>query len=95
MSGGREASDRGGVRRPSQLAQVVGSILVALAIAAIAVAVVTAHFGSTPVAELEAREERIDARLDAREEREESREDARQERQEAAEERGGDSGGPG
>jgi len=78
VSDGRE------FRRPPQLAQVVGSILVALAIAAIAVAVVTAHFGSTPVAELEAREERIDARLDAREER-----------QEAAEERGGGNSGPG
>jgi len=75
VSNGRE------FRRPPQLAQVVGSILVALAIAAIAVAVVTAHFGSTPVAELEAREERIDARLDAREEREEAREEAGEERQ--------------
>jgi hypothetical protein len=35
-------------RRPPQLVQVLGSILVALAIAAIAIAVVTAHFGSTP-----------------------------------------------
>ena len=36
------------MRRPSQLAQIAGSILVALAIAAIAIAVVTAHFGPTP-----------------------------------------------
>lgn len=86
MSDGRE------FRRPPQLAQVVGSILVALAIAAIAVAVVTAHFGSTPVAELEAREERIDARLDAREERQKAREDAREKRAEAAEEGGGNHG---
>jgi uncharacterized membrane protein len=87
VSDGRETSGkRGGFRRPSQLAQVVGSILFALAIAAIAVAVVTAQFGSTPVAELEAREERIDARIDAREERQQAREDAREERQEAAEE---------
>jgi hypothetical protein len=32
----------------SQLAQIAGSILVALAIAAIAIAVVSAHFGPTP-----------------------------------------------
>jgi hypothetical protein len=36
------------MRRPPQLAQVIGSVLVALAIAAIAIAVVTAHFGPTP-----------------------------------------------
>jgi hypothetical protein len=35
--------------RPSfQIVQILGSILVALAIAAIAIAVVTAHFGPTP-----------------------------------------------
>jgi hypothetical protein len=39
---------QGELRRPSHLAQLLGSILVALAIAAIAIAVVTAHFGSTP-----------------------------------------------
>ena len=92
MSDGRE------FRRPSQLAQVAGSILVALVIAAIAVAVVTAKFGSTPAAEIEAREERIDARLDAREEREKAREDARQEREKGAEdarEANGGNAGPG
>jgi hypothetical protein len=36
------------MRRPPQAAQVLGSLLVALAIAAIAIAVVTAHFGPTP-----------------------------------------------
>ena len=36
------------MRPPSQLTQIVGSLLVALAIAAVAVAVVTAHFGPTP-----------------------------------------------
>lgn len=81
----REPDERREFRRPPALAQIAGSILVALAIAAIAVAVVTAKFGSTPVAELEAREERIDARLDAREERQKAREDAREERLEAAE----------
>jgi hypothetical protein len=85
VSDGRPEDAKGGrgLRRPSQLAQIVGSILVALVIAAIAIAVVTAHFGSTPVAELEAREERIDAREDAREDREKAREDAREEREEA------------
>ncbi len=58
---------------PSQGKQILGSLLVALAIAAVAVAVVTVHFGPTSHAELEAREERIDQRLDAREERRESR----------------------
>jgi hypothetical protein len=36
------------MRRRSQVAQIAGSILVALVIAAIAIAVVTAHFGPTP-----------------------------------------------
>jgi hypothetical protein len=36
------------MRRPPQAVQLIGSLLVALAIAAIAIAVVTAHFGSTP-----------------------------------------------
>lgn len=73
MSGGRRGEAGGReFRRPPQLVQIVGSILVALAIAAIAVAVVTAHFGSTPALEIEAREERLEAREDAREEREEA-----------------------
>lgn len=44
---------------PSQMKQIAGSLLVALAIAAVAVAVVTAHFGPTSHAELEVQEERI------------------------------------
>lgn len=67
------------MRRPSQVAQIAGSILVALAIAALAIVVVTAHFGPTASAELEAREERVDQRLDAREERAKEREDRREE----------------
>ncbi|HXQ88836.1 MAG TPA: hypothetical protein VN733_04285 [Solirubrobacterales bacterium] len=66
------------MRPPSQMAQIVGSILVALAIAAVAVAVVTAHFGPTSTAKLEAREDVIDARVDAREERREAAEDRRE-----------------
>lgn len=68
------------MRPPSQGAQILGSLLVALAIAALAVAVVTAHFGPTSHAELEAREERIDQRLDAREERREAAEERREDR---------------
>lgn len=64
---------------PSQMIQIVSSLLVALAIAAVAVAVVTAHFGPTSHAALEAREDRIDARLDAREERREAAEERREE----------------
>lgn len=68
---------------PSEGKQILGSLLVALAIAAVAVTVVTAHFGPTSHAELEAREERIDMRADAREERREQREEAAEERREA------------
>lgn len=71
------------MRPPSQAIQILGSILVALAIAAIAIAVVTAHFGPTSHAELEAREERIDQRLDAREERLKQQQDAAEERRKA------------
>lgn len=66
------------MRPPSPMTQIVGSILVALAIAAIAIAVVTAHFGPTSTAKLEAREDAIDARIDAREERREAAEDRRE-----------------
>jgi len=74
------------MRRPPQAVQMVGSLLVALAIVAIAIWVVTDHFGPTSTAKLEAQEERLDQRIDAREELRKDREDAR-------EERGGDSGG--
>lgn len=61
---------------PSQMTQIVGSLLVALAIAAVAVAVVTAHFGPTSHAELEVQEERIEQREERAEAREERREEA-------------------
>jgi hypothetical protein len=76
-------SDPGGFRRPPATLQAIGSVLVALALVAIAIVVVTAKFGATPVAELEAREERVDAREDARKDREKARED----REKAAEDR--------
>lgn len=66
---------------PSQMTQIAGSLLVALAIAAVAVAVVTAHFGPTSHAELEGREERIEMREEAREERREAVEERREERE--------------
>ena len=66
------------MRPPSQGAQILGSLLVALAIAAVAVVVVTAHFGPTSHAELEVQEERIEMREEAREERREAREERRE-----------------
>lgn len=66
--------------------QIFGSLLVALVIAAVAVAVVTAHFGPTSAAELEAAEERRDARTEAIEERAEAREEAAEEARELREE---------
>jgi len=77
------------MRPPSQAAQIAGSLLVALAIAAVAIWIVTDHFGPTSTAKLEAREERLDQRIDAREELHKDREDAREEREEGS---GGNSG---
>jgi hypothetical protein len=62
-------------RRPPQAVQILGSVLAALAIVAIAIAIVTAHFGSTSSVRLEAREERLEERLELREERLEERRD--------------------
>jgi hypothetical protein len=63
------------MKRPSQAVQIFGSVLVALVIAAIAIAVVTAHFGPTSTAKLEAREDVLEEREDLVEEREEAREE--------------------
>lgn len=68
------------MRRPSQAVQILGSILVALVIVAVAIAVVTAHFGPTSTAELEAREDIVKERIDRREELREEREEAREDR---------------
>lgn len=65
--------------RRAEVMQIVGSLLAALAIAAVAIWAVTEHFGPTSTAKLEAREERIDQRLDAREDAQKAREDAREE----------------
>ena len=60
--------------------QMIGSLIVALAIVALAIVAVTARLGPTPIAKLNAieeradqREDRLDDRLDAREERLEER----------------------
>jgi hypothetical protein len=63
------------MQRPSQGVQLLGSLLAALAIAAVAIAVVTAHFGPTSSAERELQEERIEQREEAIEERRELREE--------------------
>ena len=64
----------------AQTRQMIGSLLVALAIVAVAVIAVTATLGPTSAAELEAREERLKQRQELREERLEQREDQRDER---------------
>jgi hypothetical protein len=68
------------MRRPPQAVQLLGSLLVAAAIVAIAIAVVTAHFGPTSTAELEVREERIELRQERLEELLEAREERRERR---------------
>jgi hypothetical protein len=62
--------------------QIIGSIVVALAIVAIAILISTAQFGTTSSAEIEAREDRADQQEALAEQRQE----AAEERQEAAEE---------
>lgn len=64
----------GGTRLP----QLVGSLLVALAIVAVAIVAVTAKLGPTSVAELEARQERLEQREEIVEERLERREEMRE-----------------
>jgi len=59
------------MQRPPQGVQLLGSLLAALAIAAVAVAVVTAKFGPTSSAERELQEQRIEQREEAIEERQE------------------------
>ena len=57
--------------------QLIGSLLAALAIVAVAVIVVTAHFGPTSSAELEIQEERLEQREERLELLEERLEDDR------------------
>jgi hypothetical protein len=59
----------------------IGSLLVAVAIVALAVGVVTAKLGPTSVAEREAREDLLKERQDLREERLKQRQELREERE--------------
>lgn len=63
-----------------QRRQLIGSLLVALAIVAIVILAVTARLGPTSIAEFDAREERREQRLEALEERAEERREAAEER---------------
>jgi bifunctional ADP-heptose synthase (sugar kinase/adenylyltransferase) len=63
------------MKRPPQGVQMLGSLLAALAIAAVAVAVVTAKLGPTSSAERELQEQRIEQREEAAEQRQELREE--------------------
>ena len=65
------------MREPSHARQMVGSLLVAAAVVAIVIVVVTLELGPTSVAELEAEEERRDARIERAEERRELQEERR------------------
>lgn len=71
----------------AQVRQLIGSLLVAAAIVAIAIVVVTAKLGPTSTAELDAQEDRLKQRIELREERLEQLEERREERGE----RGGNS----
>lgn len=71
--------------RRAQRRQMLGSLLVALAIVAVAIAVVTARLGPTSAAELDSREriekertDRLEERLKQREEQLEERRDQRE-----------------
>jgi type II secretory pathway pseudopilin PulG len=55
--------------------QLLGSVLVALAIMAIAIIAVTAKLGPTSAAEIDAREERLEERLEQQEEQREEQQD--------------------
>ena len=66
----------------AQNRQLIGSLLVALAIVAVAIAVVTAKFGPTSAAERELEEERLEQREELQEERLEQQEELREGRRE-------------
>jgi len=62
--------------------QLVGSLVAALLIVAIAIAIVTLKFGATSAAQQEALEERQEQRFEAEEERREAAEERREEARE-------------
>ena len=73
-----------GYTRRSDARQLLGSLLAAIVLIAVTIAIVTAKFGETPVAELEAREQALEQRSEQAEERLEAVEERREE---AAEQR--------
>jgi hypothetical protein len=75
---------RTGKAPPSERTQILGSLVAALVIAAIAIALVTAKLGPTSSAELEAAEDRRDQRIEAVEERAEAEEERRERLEERA-----------
>lgn len=60
--------------------QLIGSLIAAVLIVVVAIALVTLKFGATSAAEREALEERQEQRLEAEEERREAAEERREER---------------
>lgn len=73
--------------RDAQVRQMVGSLLVGLALVAVVIALVAARLGTTSIAEREAREDAAKEQQDRLEDRQKAREDALEER---AKERDGD-----
>jgi hypothetical protein len=71
------------MRGDSHALQMLGSLVVATAIVAIVIAIVTSELGPTSVAELEAQQERRDQRIERAEERREQRIERREERRES------------
>jgi heme exporter protein D len=71
------------MRGDSHALQMAASLLVAVAIVAIVIAIVTSELGPTSIAELDARQERRDQRIDRAEERREQRIERREERRES------------
>jgi hypothetical protein len=63
--------------RRAHMRQMIGSLLVAVAIVAVIIIVVTGKLGPTSIAEIEAQEDRIEAREDALDDRFDAREDRR------------------
>ncbi len=59
--------------------QIIGSIVVALAIVAIAIVITTARFGTTSSAEIEGQEQRLEQEEELTEERQEAAEEQREE----------------
>ena len=69
--------------------QYLGALIAAVVLIAVTIAIVTAKFGETPVAELEAREEATEQRTEQAEERREAAEERREEAAERREEAAG------